>query len=171
MAQTPPIEWFPVVDESGMMIAEAPRHICHDGKSFLLHPVVHLHLFNTKGEMFLQKRSACKDIQPGKWDTSAGGHLAIGESVGNALERETFEELGITVADPIFIGKYIWKSPAERELVSSFTVVSDQIPVINLSEIDEGRFWTIAEIKRCLGQGIFTPNFEHEFSRFFSDRS
>ena len=60
-----PEEWFPVVDEDGNTIGNAPRRVCHDGKSMLLHPVVHLHLFNTKGELFLQKRAKTKDIQPG----------------------------------------------------------------------------------------------------------
>lgn len=39
----------------------------------LLHPVVHLHLFNSRGELYLQKRPEWKDIQPGRWDTAVGG--------------------------------------------------------------------------------------------------
>jgi len=57
MKQDNNIEIFPVVDEDGNEISTAPRTVCHDGKSMLLHPVVHLHLFNEKGELFLQKRS------------------------------------------------------------------------------------------------------------------
>ena len=37
-----------------------------------------------------------EDIQPGKWDTSVGGHVDLGESVEMALHREVKEELGIT---------------------------------------------------------------------------
>ena len=169
MVISSPIEWFPVVDEEGNTIGEAPRQICHDGKSFFLHPVVHLHLFNTKGELFLQKRSAGKDIQPGKWDTSVGGHLAPGESVEDGVKREASEELGLLDIDPVFIRRYIWKSPVERELVNSFTFISDQVPVIDPVEIEEGRYWTTGEIKEATGKGIFTPNFEHEFSILFSD--
>jgi isopentenyldiphosphate isomerase len=65
-----PDEWFPVVDEEGNTTGKALRSVCHDGKSMLLHPVVHLHLFNRGGELFLQKRAKTKDIEPGKWDTS-----------------------------------------------------------------------------------------------------
>jgi len=46
-----------------------------------------------------------------------------------------------------FLGKYVWKSSRERELVNSFSTISDFVPVINKDEIDEGRFWSIGEIK------------------------
>jgi len=163
MNYSDPNEIFPVVDEEGNTIGEALRSVCHDGKSMLLHPVVHIHLFNSKGEMFLQKRSPKKDIQPGKWDTSVGGHISPGESVESALKREASEELGLNDLQTSFIGKYIWKSPRERELVYSYSAVSDKYPDINPEEIEEGKFWSIDKIKSCLGKGMFTPNFEHEF--------
>lgn len=156
------VEWFPVVDEDGNTIGEAPRHVCHDGKSKLLHPVVHLHVFNRNGELFLQKRSETKDIQPGKWDTSVGGHVSPGESILEAVKREAEEELGLKDFEPIFETRYIWESERERELVSSFSVITENLPVTNPDEISEGRFWDINEIKTKLGKGVFTPNFEHE---------
>ena len=87
-------EIFPLVDEAGNLVGSATRKECHSG-SMLLHPVVHLHIFNSKGELFLQKRSSLKDIQPGKWDTAVGGHIDLGENVEMALRREAREELGI----------------------------------------------------------------------------
>jgi isopentenyl-diphosphate delta-isomerase type 1 len=167
MNYTDPSEIFPVVDEDGNTIGEAPRSVCHDGKSMLLHPVVHIHLFNSKGELFLQKRSSKKDIQPGKWDTSVGGHISPGESVESALKREASEELGLEDLQTCFIGKYIWKSAREKELVYSYSAVSDKQPVINPDEIEEGKYWSLEEIKSCLGKNLFTPNFEHEFEIIF----
>jgi isopentenyldiphosphate isomerase len=161
-------ELFPIVDEDGNTIGEALRSVCHDGKSMLLHPVVHLHLFNSAGELFLQKRARTKDIQPGKWDTSVGGHLDPGETIEAALEREAYEELGLTDFEPAFLGKYVWESSRERELVSSFSTKSDYAPLINKDEIDEGRFWSLQDIKEHLGKNVFTPNFEREFEMFFS---
>jgi isopentenyldiphosphate isomerase len=157
-------ELFPVVDEDGNQISVAPRSICHDGKSMLLHPVVHMHLFNDKGELFLQKRALTKDLLPGYWDSSVGGHLSPGEKTEDALKRETFEELGLRDFSFEFIAKYIWESVRERELVYSFRGIADGEPQINRDEIDEGRFWKINEIKANTGKGIFTPNLEHELN-------
>ena len=157
------IEWFPVVDEQGNTINKALRTVCHDGKSKLLHPVVHLHLFNNAGKLFLQKRAATKDIQPGKWDTSVGGHIGIGETVENALIREAGEELGLKDFVPLFLGRYVWESPQEMELVNSFSTTAEEVPVINSDEIEDGKFWSHQEINENIGKDVFTPNFEHEY--------
>lgn len=58
-------EMFPLVDEEGNITGAATRGECHNG-SKLLHPVVHLHVFNSQGELYLQKRPDWKDIQPGE---------------------------------------------------------------------------------------------------------
>ncbi len=162
-------EWFPVVDPDGKVIGSAPRSLCHDGKSKLLHPVVHLHLINRRGEIFLQKRSPEKDIQPGKWDTSVGGHIAPGENIENALKREAREEIGINDFNPVLIRKYVWESESEKELVFSFVCISDAKPEIDMVEAVEGKFWTADEIEKCIGKNIFTPNFENEY-RFIKEK-
>jgi len=163
-----PDELFPIVDEEGNEISRAFRSVCHDGKSKLLHPVVHMHLFNSKGELFLQKRALTKDLFPGYWDTSVGGHVSPGESPEVGLKREALEELGIRNFKYQFIKKYIWESKRERELVYSFTGISEVLPEINIDEIDDGRFWSIREISQNLNRNIFTPNFEYEYDLVIS---
>lgn len=156
------MELFPIVDEEGNVIGKTDRATCHGG-SMILHPVVHLHVFNSKGELFLQKRPMHKDIQPGKWDTAVGGHIDYGETVEEALFREVSEELGITEFAPRFLVKYVFESAVERELVNSFSTIYDGELFPDTHELDGGRFWSIDEIKSQIGKDIFTPNFEGEF--------
>lgn len=158
-------ELFPIVDKNGVVIGCATRKECHSG-SKLLHPVVHLHVFNAKGQLFLQHRSMEKDIQPGKWDTSVGGHVDFGESVEAALRREACEELGLHLNQAEKLYDYIFESEIERELVNTYRTVCECTNIeIDGCEITEGRFFSIDEIKRNIGKGIFTPNFELEFEK------
>ena len=155
-------EYFPLVNEEGKTIGKATRKECHSG-SKMLHPVVHLHILNNNGDLYLQKRSMRKDIQPGKWDTAVGGHIDYGESVEEALRREVREELGVTDFSPIKITSYIFESAIEKELVNTFRTVYNGPFNPDPEELDGGRFWAIDEILESIGKGIFTPNFENEF--------
>ncbi len=158
-------ELLPIVDEAGRCIGTATRGECHGG-SMLLHPVVHLHVFNSRGELYLQKRPMWKDIQPGRWDTAVGGHVDPDETIEAALRREAREELGIQdfIAEPLTC--YIFRSDRERELVNAFKTVIDDIPCPT-DELDGGRFWTQAEIIDAMGRDTLTPNFEKEYTRLF----
>lgn len=152
-----------MVDAAGRVVGRATRGECHGG-SMLLHPVVHLHLFNSRGELYLQKRPAWKDIQPGRWDTAVGGHVDWGEEPLVALRREVREEVGVTDFEPQHVLTYLFESERERELVYVYKTVYDG-PVVPSGELDGGRFWTLREIAEGVGGGIFTPNFEGEIRR------
>ena len=158
-------EEFPVVNDRGEVIGKASRSECHSG-SKLLHPVVHLHVFDAAGNLFLQKRSLKKDIQPGRWDTSVGGHVDYGETINDALVREACEELGLNVVNPIKLYDYIFESSVEREFVNTFKCVARAEDItVDEDEISEGRFFSFEEIERLLGSGKLTPNFEIEYSK------
>ena len=164
-------ELFPVVDENGDVIGSATRGECHSG-SMKLHPVVHLHVIDRHGRILLQRRSPDKDIQPGRWDTAVGGHVEYGESVRDALMRESREELGLDASAAVAVTHYVFQSQREREYVNTFFLRVDDDdfkaypdPV----EISEIRFWTVDEIRGSLGLGELTPNFEMEFSRLLPE--
>ena len=157
-------EIFPIVDSEGSVVGSATRSECHSG-SFILHPVVHLHIFNSKGELYMQKRVMTKKIQPGKWDTAVGGHIDYGENIEDALLRETREELGVTDFVPEFLMRYVFRSSVEAELVYVYRCTYDGAFMPDPSEVEEGRFWSLSEIKDNFGKEIFTPNFESEIER------
>ena len=154
-------EIFPIVDEDGCTIGSATRGECHNG-SKLLHPVVHLHLLDSEGRLYLQQRPLWKEIQPGKWDTAVGGHIDYGEDVEAALMREAREEIGIELFAPQFLMRYVFESEREKELVHVFCAVYTG-EIMPSDELDGGRFWNMEEIEGSMGKGILTPNFEQEF--------
>ena len=161
-------EWFPVVEPNGMVIGRATRNYCHSGKK-PLHPVVHIHIIDRFSRIYLQKRSMKKDIQPGKWDTAVGGHVSYGEGIMEAVYREASEELGFSEFNPIHIETYVFQSEIEREMVNVFAVVGTYDLHPDLDEVDEGRWWELADIDANIGKGIFTPNFESEFTMIRKD--
>ena len=160
-------EYFDIYDEAGNRIGRALRSECH-GNPALLHHTSHVVIFHPDGErLLLQKRSRNKDIQPGKWDTSVGGHVDYGESIEEALLREAREELGLHDIKPRPLFRYVFQSKVERELINAYaTVVADETEIkFDPEEIIEGRFWSLADIEASIGKGVFTPNFEQEFVR------
>ena len=88
-------EMFDVVNERNEVIGQTPRGEVH--AKGLLHRAVHVFVFNKRGEVYLQKRSHLKDVHPLVWDSSAAGHLDVGESYATCALREVKEELGIEV--------------------------------------------------------------------------
>ncbi len=87
-------ELFDVVDDHDQVIGQATRGEVH--ARALQHRAVHVFAFDRAGNLLLQKRSHLKDTCPGKWDSSAAGHLDAGESYDAAVLRELAEELGLT---------------------------------------------------------------------------
>ena len=91
-------EYFDVVDENDVVVGQRTRRDVH--ALGLRHRAVHVLVFNSKGDLFLQKRSMRKDCFPGTWDSSASGHLAPGEDYDQCAIRETREELGLSLCQP-----------------------------------------------------------------------
>ncbi|MBI5409403.1 MAG: NUDIX domain-containing protein [Nitrospirae bacterium] len=158
-------ELLEVVNEKGEVLKTLPRSVIH-GDPSLMHRVVHVLVFNKLGELLLQKRSMSKDVAPGKWDTSVGGHVDHGETIVMAVRRETGEELGITACEAEFLYSYIHSNPYETELVYTHSCVHAGEIKFNEDEIDEVRPWSINDIMQNLGKGVFSDNFEHELMTY-----
>ncbi len=154
-------ELLEVVNYKGEVIEILPRSRIH-GDPSLIHRVVHVLVFNGKGELLLQKRSMDRNVAPGKWDTSVGGHINPGEDPLDAARREMREELGILQGEPLFLYTYIHSNSYETELVYSYCCHYDGEIFFNTNEIDKVRFWSLEEIRKNVGKSILSDNFENE---------
>jgi isopentenyl-diphosphate delta-isomerase type 1 len=157
----PEDEILEVVDAQGRVLGRATRGECHSDKS-LLHRAVHVFVLDRQGRIFLQKRSMLKRIQPGRWDASVGGHVDPGETPEQAAVREMDEELGVSGVELELLHEYVWRSPVESELVRTFRCSCEGPFRLKADEIDEGRFFSLDELRALVGTGQLTPNLEHE---------
>ncbi len=155
------------VTDNDEIIGPIARKLCH-GNPENIHRSVHVMVINSQGALLLQKRSLRKDTQPGKWDTSVGGHVGFGQSYEEAARRESEEELGLQLKSPRFLYASRIRNPVESENIHSFLQVSDGPFHRQEEEIEALRFWTREEVDVNLGSGIFTPNFEEEYAMFIA---
>ncbi len=132
-------ELLDVVDENDCVVTVKTRGEIH--AKGLMHRAVHILLFNSKGELFLQKRSMSKDEQPGKWDSSAAGHVDSGEAYVDCARREIAEELGIVAEQPMEV---LFKLPASvltgNEHCMVYRYIFDGPMVLQAEEIDDGQW-------------------------------
>jgi len=162
-------ELFDVVDSENRVIGQATRGEVH--AKGLLHRSVHIFVFNSQGELFLQKRAMTKDENPGYWDSSAAGHLNAGEGYRTSAHRELMEELGISTELQFFM-----KFPAAKETfwehVETYICTTDQDITINPQEISEGRFWTIPDLTESIRNhpGQFTSTFHLFFDSYLKSK-
>lgn len=138
LAQNPD-EPLPVVDEQDRQVGVARRADIH--ARGLRHRSAHVLVFDGRARLYLQRRSLGKDSHPGKWTTSASGHVDPGESYEQAARRELAEELALA-GEPRFLAKLAAGPATENEFAAVFWLVSDQRPRPNPLEISEGAFFT-----------------------------
>ena len=158
-------EILEVVDRDGNVRGLAKRSDIH-GDPSLIHRVIHILVFDKKGRLLLQKRSMNKDVAPGKWDTSVGGHVNPGEDIPEAAMRELKEELGVADCALNYLYSYLFSNHIESELVSTFSCEYNGKFLFNEDEIEEIAFWDLESIHENLGKGVFSAHFEKEISRY-----
>ena len=159
-------EILPLIEPSGIVYGQASRAWCHGGGgSKALHPVVHLHIIDREGRIYLQKRSRNKNRFPGFWDAAVGGHVSYGELALEALYREAIEELGFQGFNPILLGTHIYESPRDREFVFMYATIGHPDLDPDNGEVTEGKWWTFEELEEAFGKNIVAPPFEADYYR------
>ena len=158
-------ELLDLVDADNTVIGTVARSRVH-GEPALRHRAVHVLVYDDRDRLLLQKRSSAKQIQPGKWDTSVGGHLVAGESYLAAAVREAAEELGLAIDAAALapVHEYVWRSAVETEHVASYRIENGGPFRPHPEEVDEVRFWSPEELRGAAGSGALTPMLEHELA-------
>jgi len=142
-------EIFDVVNDGDEVIGQRPRSEIHRLK--LKHRAVHVLVFNSRGELFLQKRSMKKDCFPGAWDSSASGHVDSGENYDACAVRELREEIGLELAAPL---ERLFKVPAcsetGQEFVWVYRCAAEGPFTLHAEEIERGGWFAPTALNRWL---------------------
>ena len=154
-------EIFDVVDERDEPVGTERRAVVH--VKGLRHRAVHIVLRNARGEVFLQRRSKLKDMNPDCWDSSCSGHLDAGEDYDAAAVRELGEELGVAVPGLERVLKLEACRQTGNEFVWVYRGAHEGPFVLQPEEISDGRFFAPAEVDRGIAvtSGEFSPAFRY----------
>lgn len=166
MAAQMKTEIFDVVNERDEVIDRQPRSLVH--ARGLLHRAVHVLVFNSRGEIFLQMRSAKKDRHPGVWDSSASGHVDSGEDYDATAVRELREEIGLKLSHP---PRRLFKIGAcaetDAEFVWVYRTESEGPFVLHPEEIDRGEWFSPGKVTQLIREKPehFAPAFVFLWSK------
>ena|SRR5258708_38899357 len=144
-------EIFDVVNENDEVIGRNNRREVH--RLGLTHRAVHVLVFNSRGQVFLQKRSMKKDGDPGLWDSSASGHVDSGEDYDTCAVRELAEEIGLRPAKaPERLFKLAACAETHQEHTWVYRCESDGPFELNLEELERGDWFTPEEVTQWMAQ-------------------
>ncbi|MCI5160751.1 MAG: NUDIX hydrolase YfcD [Candidatus Electrothrix sp. AX5] len=135
---TPGEEIVQIVDEHNRELGELPRRLMREQR--LIHRASYILVFNAAGELFIQKRTASKDVYPGYWDVAAGGVVQAGETYEQSAERELSEELGVGPVKLDFLFDQYYEDQENRVWGRIFTCVHEGPFILQAEEVEYGRF-------------------------------
>jgi len=159
-----------LVDEDDNEIGNLSKEECHDGRG-RLHRAFSLFIFNDRGEVLLQQRSAQKRLWPLYWSNACCSHPRRGEEMEEAINRRLHQELGLT-GELDFLFKFIYQARygeagSEHELCWVYLGRSSQPVAANANEVAQWRFVPVdtldAELEANPRQ--FTPWIKLEWQR------
>jgi 8-oxo-dGTP pyrophosphatase MutT (NUDIX family) len=155
-----------IVDEENRVVGAAPRaRMRAEG---LPHRATYILVFNSNGELFVQKRTVGKDVYPGYYDVATGGVVLAGESYEQGAERELAEELGVTGARLKAHFDFFYRDGGNRVWGRAFSCVHDGDVVLQTEEVESGAFYAVPDIIAMSRRQPFTPDGLHVLMRYTS---
>ena len=163
-----------LVDASDSVTGYLDKSACHDGEG-VLHRAFSLFIFNTEGQLLLQRRAPEKRLWPQFWSNSCCSHPRQGETMDQAVHRRSEQELGLS-AELSFAFKFEYtaafgKIGTEHELCWVYIGNTDQQPVINTTEIMQWRWIEPSDLTASLAEdpSAYTPWLLLEWQRLTAE--
>ncbi len=132
----------------------------------LVHRASYILVFNSKGELFVQKRTQDKDIYPGYLDVAAGGVVLVGESYEEAARRELAEELGISGTPLVAHFTFFSREKDNPVWGRVFSCIHDGSLTLQETEVESGFFARPEAVLALSRKKPFTPDGLYVLQRF-----
>lgn len=145
------MEFLDVVNENDEIIGKASKKEVYEKQ--LLHRIVHVFVFNDKGEMALQLQSIHKTFCPRHWGTTAGGHVRTGEIYEEAALRELEEESGVRLKIDFAYKDLYNVSDDFRKILVTFKGIFNGPFDTNPDEVERVEFFTLDKIQEMIDNG------------------
>src|SRR5690606_7296807 len=138
-----------LVDEQDNAIGVMDKMEAH--QKGILHRAFSIIIFNSKGEMLIQKRAFSKYHSGGLWTNACCSHPLPEETMKEATRRRLNYEMGIDL-EPDFAYKFIYNIPLDKNLIEHefdhvFTATYDGTPVVNSEEVEDWKFMNVSSLK------------------------
>lgn len=158
------MEHVVLVDDNDRVLGSMEKLEAH--KRGVLHRAFSVLVFNTKGELMLQKRASHKYHSGGLWTNTCCSHPRIDEPTEIAAQRRLVEEMGIAL-QPEFQYKFIYRAELDKDLIEYeydhvYAAIYDGAPELNPDEVEDWKFITIEDLMFDIQQspGSYTEWFK-----------
>jgi 8-oxo-dGTP pyrophosphatase MutT (NUDIX family) len=158
-----------IVDKDNNEAGSAPRHEMRAGG--LYHRASYILVFNSNGELFVQKRTMHKDIYPGYYDVAAGGVVLAAESYHQSARRELHEELGIRNASLTALFTFFYEEGGNKVWGRVYSCIHDGKLVLQAEEIESGFFAFPEKVLALSAEEPFTPDGLYILKRYLREKA
>lgn len=149
-------EYVILVDNNDQQIGTMEKMEAH--QKGLLHRAFSVFIFNSKGELLLQRRSLNKYHSAGLWTNTCCSHPRENEKIIDAANRRLVEEMGINTRLNYLLS-FIYNEKLTNDLIENefdhvLYGITDENPILNNNEVMEFKYISIDKLKNEL---ISTP--------------
>ena len=156
-----------IVDRKNNVVGAIPRREMRARR--LPHRATYVLVFNSRGELYVHKRTGTKDVFPGYYDAVTGGVVLAGESYREGAVRELGEELGIHGVPFTRLFDFYYEDKHIRVWGEAFSCHYDGEVVLQKEEVESGGFLKIEEVLRLMESEPFTPDGIYVLRRYLGN--